>query len=42
MIKDQMPPAKKGLWDAYSEIIPAVIKQTENPDYKILVNIPYT
>ena len=42
MIKDQMPPAKKGLWDAYSEIIPVVIKQTKNPDYKILVNIPHT
>jgi len=34
MLQDQMPPAKKGLWEAYREIVPAVIRQAKNPDYK--------
>jgi fatty acid desaturase len=40
MIKDQMPPAKKGLWGAYSEIIPAIIKQSKDPNYNISLSVP--
>ena len=40
LIKDQMPPAKKGLWGAYKEIIPAIFKQAKNPDYKIELSVP--
>ena len=40
LIKDQMPPAKKGLWGAYREIIPAIFKQAKNPDYKIELSVP--
>ena len=34
------PPAKKGLWGAYSEIIPAIIKQSKDPNYKISLSVP--
>ena len=40
MIKDQMPPARKGLWGAYKEIIPAIIKQSKDPKYYFTKNIP--
>ena len=40
MIKNQTPPAKKGLWGAYSEIIPAIIKQAKDPNYKISLSVP--
>jgi len=40
LIKDQMPPAKKGLWRAYKEIIPAIFKQVKNPNYKIELSVP--
>ena len=40
MIKDQTPPPKKGLWGAYSEIIPAIIKQSKDPNYKISLSVP--
>ncbi len=42
LIKDQLPPAKKNLWEAYKEIIPAIIKQAKNPNYKIDVQLPNT
>ena len=35
MIKDQMPPIRKGLWGAYKEILPALFKQAKNPNYQI-------
>ena len=40
IVKDQMPPPKKGLFEAYREIVPALIKQAKNPDYKIDVQLP--
>jgi fatty acid desaturase len=40
LIKDQMPPARKGLWGAYKEIIPALLKQAKDPNYKISLVIP--
>ena len=40
MIKDQMPLAKKGLWGAYKEILPAIFRQAKNPNYKIKLSIP--
>ena len=42
LIKDQLPPAKKNLWEAYKEIIPAIVKQAKNPKYKIDVQLPNT
>jgi hypothetical protein len=35
-----MPPARKGLWGAYKEIIPALVKQAKDPNYKISLVIP--
>ena len=40
MIKDQMPPARNGLYGAYKEILPAVFKQAKNPKYKIPLTVP--
>jgi len=40
LIKDQLPEPKYGLIDAYKEIIPAIIKQARDPNYKIPVKIP--
>ena len=40
LIKDQMPPARQGLWGAYKEIIPALVKQAKDPNYKISLAIP--
>ena len=42
LIKDQLPPAKKNIWEAYKEIIPAILKQAKNPNYKIDVQLPNT
>ncbi len=39
-VKDQMPRPKSSLWDAYKEIIPAVIKQAKDPKYVLKVNLP--
>ena len=35
LIKDQLPPPRQGLWGAYKEIIPALIKQSKDAKYKI-------
>ena len=35
-----MPTARKGLWGAYKEILPAIFKQAKNPNYKISLNAP--
>ena len=40
LIKDQMPPAKKGLLSAYSEIIPTILKQAKDPSYELKVAVP--
>ena len=40
MIKDQMPPIRKGLWGAYKEILPALFKQAKNPNYQISSKVP--
>ena len=40
-VKDQMPPAYKSLWEAYKELIPALIKQaTGDPGYRVMRPIP--
>ena len=39
-IKDQLPQSNKGLLDAYSEIIPALIKQKEDPRFYIKKDLP--
>ena len=40
LIKDQLPPAKKNLWEAYKEIIPAIVKQAKDPNYVLKVDLP--
>ena len=35
-----MPPAKNGLWGAYSEIIPTILKQAKDPNYVLEVPVP--
>ena len=40
LIKDQLPAAKKNIWDAYKEIIPAILKQAKNPNYVLKVDLP--
>jgi fatty acid desaturase len=40
LLKNQMPQAKKGLWGAYKEIIPALIRQSKDPNYKLEVLVP--
>ena len=39
LIKDQLP-KPQSLFEAYKEIIPAVIKKSKNPNYYIEVKIP--
>ncbi len=41
-IKDQIPKTNNGLLDAYKEIIPALIKQKEDPNHSIKIEIPQT
>ena len=41
-IKDQMPPPKRGVIDAYQAIIPAIFKQAKDKNYFIDVKIPTT
>ena len=40
LVKDQLPPARKGLIGAYKEIIPSLIRQAKDPNYKIPLTIP--
>jgi len=40
IIKDQIPSPKNGLWDAYREIIPAIIKQSKDSNYILEVQLP--
>ena len=42
VIKDQLPKPKKGIFDAYKEIIPTLIKQSKNPHYILNVDLPKT
>ena len=39
-IKDQLPEPKKGIIEAYKEIIPALIKQQNDPNFSINVKLP--
>ena len=39
-VKDQLPKANNGLIDAYKDIIPALLKQKEDPDYHLTVSLP--
>ena len=41
-IKDQIPKINYGLVDAYKDIIPALIKQKEDPNYSIKMDISQT
>jgi len=39
-VLNQMPKPKKNLIDAYREIIPAIIKQSKDPNYKLKIKLP--
>ncbi len=39
-IKDQLPRTNTGLFDAYREIIPALLRQSKEQDYYIKKNLP--
>ena len=41
-LKGQLPKTKKGLIDAYKDIIPALIKQKNDPNYHIEISLPET
>jgi len=40
LIRDQLPKTRNGLCGAYKELIPALVKQAKNPNYKIPLAIP--
>ena len=40
LIKDQLPKANSSLFDAYKEIIPALKKQRDEPDYHLDISLP--
>ena len=40
MIKDQMPPARKGLWDDYKDILAAVTNNPEILTIKLTLTVP--
>ena len=40
LIRDQLPPASRGLFGAYREIVPALIRQQKDPNYYILPELP--
>ena len=42
VVKEQMPPPKKGVINAYKEIIPAIFKQAKDKNYYLDVEVPGT
>ena len=40
LIKDQLPKANTSLYDAYKEILPAIIKQNKDNNYHIIKEVP--
>lgn len=40
LVKDDMPKPYIGLWEAYSEIIPALMKQSKDPNYFVKRELP--
>ena len=40
VIQDQLPKPKEGVFEAYREIIPTLIKQAKNPYYILNINLP--
>ena len=42
VIQDQLPKPKEGIFEAYREIIPTLIKQAKDPYYILNINLPET
>ena len=42
VVKDQMPTPRKGIINAYKEIIPAIFKQAKDKNYYVNVDVPST
>ena len=40
LVKDQCPPPYPGLWEAYREIIPALIRQRKDPSWYVQRPLP--
>jgi hypothetical protein len=40
LIKDQCPPAYRGLWASYKEIVPALLKQRKDPSWFVRRPLP--
>ena len=40
MIKDQCPPPYRGLWQAYREIVPALLRQRREPSWCVVRQLP--
>jgi fatty acid desaturase len=40
LIKDQCPTPYRGLWDAYREIVPALIRQRKEPSWHVRRRLP--
>lgn len=41
-LKADMPKPYNGLWEAYSEIIPTILKQVKTPGYYVQRHLPST
>ena len=39
-LKDQLPEIKSGLFETYKEIIPALKKQRDEPNYHLDISLP--
>ena len=42
LVKDDCPPPHRSLWSCWQEIIPAIARQTQEPDYHIKRTLPET
>jgi fatty acid desaturase len=42
LVKEDLPPANPSIWDAYREMIPALIRQLRNEDYFVERKLPPT
>ena len=42
VVKDQMPTPRKGIINAYKEIIPAIFKQAKDKNYYVNIDVPST
>jgi len=39
-IRADLPPAYKGLWETYHEIVPTLLRQLKDPSYYVVKTLP--